>query len=182
MTVKEDTVQPTKNSRETRKKLQIYIKILINYLQIISIINYFQMNWPYNVSIFLNNFSGFSMASGVISLSCILFSYEINVETIYIETMALLMIPVLIYIITFTILAISYFQTKKSQTTRFISMSVALNTLLQPSMIRKFIENIACQQIDDKCYLIANMNIDYYSDFHQKWVIIIFIFIFLNLN
>ena len=166
----------TINSKETRKKLQSYVKIFINYLQIISIINYFKMNWPYDVSIFLTNYSNISMGSGVVSVSCILFSYDIDIPTIYIETLSLLMIPVIVYIIAFALFAISYLKTKKSQTIRFISMSVALNTLLQPSMIRKFIENIACQQIDDKCYLISNMNIDYYSDFHQKWVFLNFYF------
>ena len=165
-----------KNSEVPLKKLQIYVKILINHLQIISIINYFQLNWPYDVSIFLNNFSGVSMASGVFSLSCILSHYNLDVHSIYVETAVLLMIPILVYLIALTIFALSYFKTKHSQSTRFISMSIALNILLQPSMIRKFSESVTCQQIDNTYYLVSDMEIDYNSDFHQTWVILKFHF------
>ena len=162
--------KPKNPKRGASVKFQIYIKILINHLQIISIINYFQLNWPYDVSIFLSNYSGVSMASGVVSLSCILFYYDIEIHAIYVETLILLLIPILVYLIAFTIFLISYLKTKKSQTVRFISMTIALNILLQPSMIKKLTESVACQQIDDICYLLSDMEINYFSDFHQKWV------------
>ena len=169
-----DLAKPKNVKRGTSVKFQIYMKLLINHLQIISIINYFQLNWPYDVSIFLNNFSGVSMASGVVSLSCILFYYDIDIQSIYVETLILLMIPIFVYLIAFTIFIFSYLKTKKSQTVRFVSMTIALNILLQPSMIRKLTENVACQQIDDTCYLLSDMEINYFSDFHQKWVFLFF--------
>lgn len=159
-----------KKSKENSKKLRIYLKILINYLQSLSIINYFQMNWPYEVSSFLTSFSNISMTPNAISLGCLLQNYEIKYNTLYIETLTFLLTPYLINLMAIFLLILAYFRTKRSQITKFISMSVALNTFLQPAIIKKFIENIVCEKIEEKCYLITNMDIDFYAEFHQKWV------------
>ena len=152
------------------KKIQIYFKIMINYLQIISIINSIPMKWPYNVNIFFRYFSSISMSSYAVSLQCIFYSYDINLEPIYFETMVIVLMPFFISFWALPMMISSYLIYKKPQKIRFISMFIALHALLQPPIVTKLLENINCNMINNKCYLASDANIDYNSEYHQKWV------------
>ena len=155
-----------------KKKIQIYLKIIINYLQVLSIINSYEMKWPSNVSIFMKYYSSFSMTSSFMSLDCIFYEYNINFEPLYIETMIIIATPFCISLGGFTIMCFFYYKKRKSQKIRFVAMYIAINALLQPAVVSKLLENFKCRMINNTCYLLANANIDYNSHFHQKWVIL----------
>ena len=158
------------NIIKKRKKIQIYFKIMINYLQIISIINGIHMNWPYNVSIFFSYLSSFSMSSSVVSLQCIFYAYDIDLEPIYFETIIIILTPFFICFGSLPLMTYSYLTKKKPQKIKFIAMFIALHAFLQPAIVTKLLENINCNMINNKCYLAIDANIDYNSEFHQKWV------------
>jgi len=142
----------------------------INYLQFISIINYYKLNWPYTLNLFLGYYAGVMTTSNVISLSCIVDGYNIDLHPLYLETIFITLLPFVVFLFGVIFLTISYLITKKSPKTRLFTIFISINTLLQPSVISKLIQNLNYQQIDGKFLLVSNLDIDLLSNFHMKWV------------
>ena len=159
-----------KNQIDPKKKIQILLKMTINYLQFISIINYYKLNWPYSLNLFLGYYAGVITSSNVISLSCIVDGYNIDLHPLYLETIFITLLPFVVFLFGVIFLTISYLITKKSPKTRLFTIFISINTLLQPSVISKLIQNLNYQQIDGKFLLVSNLDIDLLSDFHMKWV------------
>ena len=68
-----------KYKTELRKGMSIYMKILLNYLQMLTIVQSFDLKWPFYVKNYLNFFAsvGGGISPQVISVDCLLNDYNI---------------------------------------------------------------------------------------------------------
>ena len=156
-----------------RKSLFIYIKILVNYFQMIAIANALQLKWPYQIQVFMKNTSfvgGFS--SEIFSFECLLDDFELH--PFYMKTGFLLILPFALFLIAFIVLLIIYLKNHKSQVSRFIVVVVCISIFFQPSIVFQIFNNISCTKIDGKHYITKEMTIDCDDENYREWVIFSF--------
>lgn len=163
-------------SQQLRKGLSIYMKILLNYLQMITIIQGFELKWPFYVRNYLNAFStvGGGISTQVISIDCLLHDYNLDIVALYGQTLILSVLPFVIYIAAAVVLLMISIFKKKNQGIRFVVVVIVVSVFLQPSIIKILFDNLSCKSIDKHSYLTQDMSIECDSDSHRTWVILFF--------
>ena len=174
----------TERNFNSAKSLSIYIKIFINYAQMVSIIHSLELKWPYYVANYLKITGNVgTISSELLSLDCLIYDYEINMSPIYL----IALMNILIYAI-FLLIASSYFMmrqillNKKRQINKLIILAVVLSIMIQPNSIRETSNFFNCQEIENKSYLIRQISIVCYTSDHKEWVFKKLKLKFLNLN
>ena len=159
---------------DAKKGISVYLKIFLNYIQMISIIESLELKWPFYVRNYLTIYSNIGgVSTQLISFECLLQDYDINSESIYVQTLLILMLPFVVFLVALVILAgivLIKKGDKKRQQIRFIAILIIVCIFLQPSIIKSLFDNLTCQNIDGKNYLKANMMIDCNDDSQLKWV------------
>ena len=143
----------------------------------LSIMQGFDLKWPFYVRNYLNFFSsvGGGISAQTISIDCLLEDYQLDVVSLYAQTLFISILPFLVYLVTILVLAFFYFMTKRSQSIRFVVVVIVVSIFLQPSIIKMLFDNLSCMSIENNSYLIQNMEISCDSDSHTSWVFTIFL-------
>ena len=170
------TMSETKRSAfrtlDTKKEMSVYLKILLNYLQMISIIRSLELKWPFYVGNYLNIYANFGgVSTQILSFDCLLQDNNIETESIYIQTILAVSLPFAIFLISILALLILYLKNKKTQKTRFIVVVIVVSIFLQPSIIKTLFENLTCKEIEDSSFLQIDMIIDCNSESKKLWVL-----------
>jgi hypothetical protein len=156
-----------------KKGGSIYLKILMNYLQIIAIIHSIDLRWPFYTNDFLKaNSQAASVTNEVLSFDCIIHDYEIQQEPIHIKAMIGVIMPFVMFFAIFVMFLLNFLKTGKSQKNRIIMSLVVLCIFLQPSVLKQLFDNLNCKRIGDEIFLTKQMNLKCNDDSHQKWVFI----------
>ena len=162
------------------KSLSIYIRIFINYAQMIAIIQSLELKWPFYVTTYLQISGNVgSVSTQLFSLDCLINDFELNIKVIYLKALA----NVLIYLgFLFTSAWIFMFRKcllkKHGEINRFIILVIVLSIILQPNSIKDTSDIFNCQEIEDKYYLIAEMTEECYTADHKKWVLIFWMILY----
>lgn len=157
---------------DTKIALSIYMKILLNYIQMISIVRSFNLQWPSYVENYLEIFTNMGgVSTQVISPDCLLQDYKINVENIYIQTSLILILPFAIFLFSYIILTICSFLRKKNGGNRLIVIIIVVSIFVQPAVIKSLFNNLKCKTIENQQYLYANVMINCNSEGYLRWVI-----------
>lgn len=155
---------------DIKKGVSIYLKIILNYIQSISIIQSLELKWPFYVKSYMNVYNNAgSVSTQVISLDCMVNDYDLNIEMIYASTVFSIILPFFCFFISFFALTTVYFLTKKSQKIRFIVIVIVGSIFLQPTIIKILFENLICKKINGISYLSSNLKIECDSDSHINW-------------
>lgn len=154
------------------KSLSIYLKIFLNYAQIIAIIHSLNMKWPPYVLSYLKTTGSIgTVSTQIFSLDCLIYDFKLDISVTYLKTLS----TIVIYL-GFLFLAILYFGFKKfvmkqkNQATKLIILAVVLSVLIQPNNIKESSDIFVCVKIDDKEYLRQQMSLECYTDQHNFWV------------
>ena len=167
-----DKNQKNKPAEQKKKTLSIYLKILLNYLQMLSIMQAFELKWPFYVRNYLNFFSsvGGGISAQAISVDCLLEDYHLDIVSLYAQTVVISILPFFVYVVTLTILGFIYFKTKKSQTIRLVVIVIVVSIFLQPSILKMLFDNLQCKNIENSSFLIQNMAVSCDEDSYTSWV------------
>ena len=166
----------TVNSRislNTGKSLSIYLKIWINYSQMISIIYNLNLKWPYYVGNYLNvNGNLGSISTQILSLDCLISDYKLNIRAIYLKAVT----NITVYVIFVSVAGIFFFfrkfvLRKKNQLYKYIILIIALSIMIQPNSIKETSDIFSCQPILERSYLIQQMSVECYTNSHMDWVV-----------
>lgn len=161
---------------DSKKEMSVYLKILLNYLQMISIIRSLELKWPFYVGNYLDIYANFGgVSTQILSFDCLLQDNNIETESIYIQTILAVSLPFAIFlisIIALILLCLKNKKTQKTQKTRFIVVVIVVSIFLQPSIIKTLFDNITCKQIDDSQYLKENFLINCETSSQKTWVLI----------
>ena len=174
-------MSPTNNNdkkpAEIKKKtLSIYLKILLNYLQMLSIMQSFELKWPFYVRNYLNFFSsvGGGISAQAISVDCLLEDYDLDIVSLYAQTVVISILPFFVYFVTILILGFMYFRTRRSQTVRFVVIVIVVSIFLQPSILKMLFDNLQCKTIEERSFLIQNMGVSCDENSYTSWVFFFF--------
>ena len=168
------TDKPNNKKRKSKNKnMSIYLKILLNYLQMISIMQGFQLKWPFYVRNYLNFFSsvGGGISAQAISVDCLMEDYQLDVVALYAQTLVISILPFFVYLVTLSILAFFYYKTKKSQNIRLVVVVIVVSIFMQPTILKMLFQNLQCKNIENDSYLIQDMQISCNESSHLSWVV-----------
>ena len=130
------------------------MKILLNYSQMISIIQSFDLKWPFEVKDLFNVYSNAGGVSpSVVSVDCLVQDANLQTEPIYIQTFVFYLVPVLVFVIAFLILSVVYYMNHKSQKIRFVVVIIVTCIFLQPTLVKLLFDNLICKNIDGQSFL-----------------------------
>lgn len=156
---------------DIKKATSIYQKILLNYMQMISIVYSMDLKWPFYLRSYLGGYSYIGGASGqALSFDCLLHDYNVDMNKLYASTLIIIIFPLVLIVIASSILFVFYFITQKNQTRRLFSVIIIFSVFFQSSINQKLFQNITCKQFDEKMYLSAALTIDCDSSDHKSWV------------
>ena len=159
---------------DAKKGMSVYLKIFLNYLQMISIIESLDLKWPFYVRNYLDIYSNIGgVSTQLISFECLLQDYDINTESIYVQTLITLILPFAVVIVALAILAgivLIKKGDKKRQQIRFVAILIIVCIFVQPSIIKSLFDNVTCENLDGENYLKANLMIDCSDNNQIKWV------------
>ena len=157
-------------SKKTRINSSTYLKILLNYFQMLSILQSFDLKWPLFIEKYFNFSTEVSGISLIITNDCLLEDFNINRTPLFVETFFVINLPILIFFVASLFLLVLYIISKRSQMVRFVVIVIIVSIFLQPSIIKIIFDNLACKTIEEKSYLTANMTISCETNSYNYWV------------
>ena len=138
----------------------------------LTIIQNFELKWPFYVRNYLNFFGsiGGGLTTQVVSMDCLLYDYDIDTVSLYAQTGFLAVLPFIIYVFAGGYLFVNFLATKKSQMIRFVIVVIVVSIFLQPTIIKMLFDNLSCKVLENTKYLSQDMSVLCSSDSHFKWV------------
>ncbi|CAG9330615.1 unnamed protein product [Blepharisma stoltei] len=164
-------VKTTRNSAYKPKSVQsIYIKIFVNYLQLVTLMTTFHLQWPSSVSqlFSVQNDTG-SVSQEFFSYDCFLDEGQGNNQVYFSKLVIMSIIPIIIAIISILFwgsVAI-YKKTLTSFKNDLTSTIVILLFLYHPNLVKSMFAMFSCREIEEGEYwLIDNLDIRCWDDRH----------------
>ncbi|CAG9322004.1 unnamed protein product [Blepharisma stoltei] len=160
-------IRISKNSAYKPKLLtSVYIKILINYIQLIAITTTFSLSWPsYVKELFSVQNNASFISNQVFSFDCLLYYYEDfkGDNIIYYQKLFLLaIVPISIPIISATFWFLIYLWKRSFEffIENLVSTSIVAAFLVYPSIIKYYLSSFNCRELDyGKEWLIDDLNL-----------------------
>jgi len=162
-------------SSTTTKPLSIYFKILINFSQMIGIIQNLDLKWPSYVSSYSSITGNMgSVSTQFFSVDCLISDYNLEINSIYLKALT----NIIIYVV-FIFCAVIWFTLRKilfkksNELDKFIILLIVLSIMIQPASIKETSYIFNCQKILDNYYMIKEISLQCYTQIHLKWVLLI---------
>ena len=162
----------SKISLDPVKSLSIYIKIWINYSQMILIIQNINLKWPYYVGNYMKvNGNMGNISTQILSLDCLISDYNLNINAVYLKSITTIIIYVFILSGSGVFFLINKFIFRRNnQFNKYIILIIVLSIMIQPNSIKETSDILICQSVLDKNYLSQEMSVQCYTKSHYEWV------------
>ena len=164
--------KPLKNPNfDLKQSFSIYLKILLNYAQMIGIIHSIDLKWPFYADDYLTFTTKVGVSpTEIISFQCILWNFNVTEKYIHVKALIALLIPFFFMGLIIFFLTISKIFTKRPQMNRIFVSFIVLSVYLQPTVLQNLFDNINTLDLNNKTYLTNELTLEYYDENHQKWV------------
>lgn len=159
---------------KNQKIMSVYLKIILNYFQMISFIKTLNVKWPLYVESYMKS-SAFAnvLSSNIFSIDCLVSQYEIKGDIVHLKAVFNALIPFFLLIIV-TIILVCRSQKKRGNTnsSKIILAFFIILIFLHPMIIQSLFDNISCIEIEGEKFIERQLNLDCNSDTHKNWVFI----------
>ena len=169
--------KPTSHSE--KKKITVNVRIIFDYVQMVSISQTLKIQWPIYFKNYFKTFSFIGFANKIISFDCIFEDFSINLETFYVKSLILAITPFFLFFL-ILLYCLVFARKKKFVITKLIVAIFVIFTFFQPSIISQLMEIVTCVEIDNHDYLSYNLQYECYKSEHNRWVNYKKLFIFLH--
>lgn len=158
--------------RRHKKELSIYLKIILNYLQMIGFIRSLNIKWPFYADNYVKSLSFFSdISSNVFSIDCLIFQYDIQGNTLHLKAIFSSFLLLFSFLIFLTIISFKFAISHYSYFTKIILAFFIISMFLHPIIIQSLFENLICIDIDGNRLLEKQLNLECDSSNHMLWVL-----------
>ena len=152
--------------------MSVYMKILLNYFQMVSFIKSLDVKWPFYADEYLKSVAFInSVSSSIVSIDCLVNQYDIEGEIIHLKAAFSSFLP---FFLLFIVLVIMIFQMKflqkKNNFNKILLSFFVISIFLHPNILQSLFDNIGCIELGDRKYLEKQLDLDCNSDGHKKWV------------
>lgn len=156
------------------------MKILINYLQMLSLIKYLDFKWDKEIFNILNlagyfidfsgGFSGFDCFFGgkpYLFIRNKIYTIENSyIPYIYLKAMIMTILPFFIILLNYIFWSMKSDRHNRANSLKFSMSSFIILDIIHPSIINSLTENLSCIKIDDHYYLRKNLILQCYTFSH----------------
>ncbi|CAG9326023.1 unnamed protein product [Blepharisma stoltei] len=168
-------VRTTRNSAYKPKSLQsVYIKIFVNYLQLVVLITTFNLSWPDTVlNIFSIQTNAGSVSDEIFSFDCFLNTGKDNKKVYFKKLMIMSLIPIMIGCGSFLFWTFIKWYRKSFESffNDFISTVVILLFLIHPNLVKSMFSSFSCREIEaGEFWLVDNLNIRCWDGNHMFYI------------
>jgi len=151
-----------------RSELAIYVKILVNYLQLVTVASALNLNWPSYVSLFLQGQQTVGSASEqILSIECLLKSF--SSQEIYYTNLKVYLIAPLVIIAGASViwLLIGLFTKSQSIRQKIVGSTVLLIFVLHTSLTKLTFSIFNCREIlPTELWLVTDLSIKCWDSKH----------------
>ena len=148
----------------------IYLKIFVNYLQVIMIMISFKLNWPNLVKDFLTYQEVAGSAAGrVFTMDCLL-QELVSLDTYFQQLIMFTVLPVITVIICTLFWTLKSFINRKwtQNLEKLVASIIIVMFLFHPEILRYTLSAFACSEIDaNEYWLVKNLNIRCWHSEHS---------------
>ena len=90
-------------SEKKNKKTSVYMKIILNYFQMVSFVKALDVKWPFNTDEYLKSVSVLnSISTSVVDLECLIYQYNLSGEIVHLKAVFSSILPLcLLFIVAF---------------------------------------------------------------------------------
>jgi predicted outer membrane repeat protein len=156
----------------------IYVKIFINYLQNVSVVAGFDLEWPEYVLEFLSiQENAGNLSDQILSIDCMLYEkdYIINQDHLYYFKLSMLLaLPIIIILLSslfWGLLALYHSKTSFLKH-ELISTIIILHFLIHPNLVNKMFHVFNCIEIEEgQFWMTDNLNIKCWTGKHVFYTI-----------
>lgn len=153
-----------------KKQISVFMKIFLNYSQMVAIIQSFDLKWPFAIKSLFNVYSNAGgVSANVVSVDCLVQDANIKTEPIYIQTFVFNLVPVFVFLIALLILTVVHYTKKKSQKIRFVVVIIVTCIFLQPPIVKLLFDNLICKNIDGHPFLQEKLILNCDEESYKQW-------------
>jgi len=154
---------------ENKLMVSIYLKELLSYSQVLSIIVTFNYKWPFYVYSYLHLSSILgSLSSQVFSIDCLL-NYG-NESPLHFKALVAVLLPFFIWTIMVFMTIVNNVRKNEHNYTKLFSFFVIISNFLQPYILQQLFNNLRCINLGDRSFLYMDMKTECDSENHLNWV------------
>lgn len=148
-----------------KRKISVNFRILFNYFQIISIIQFIDFQWPAYFNDFIGYFSFFSITNNIFSFDC--FFEDLNIKKFYLEGIISQIVP---FSTCFLGVLIFFFLKMKAIKIKIYVLFLVVFIFFLPSNVSVLFSLLKCVEIEEKFYLLKDVDYECYTQEHKTWV------------
>ena len=159
-----------------RELTSVYLRILMNYLQLVMLTSTFNLNWPNEVKSLLSAQESAGTATAqIFSFDCYMSELS-TTNVIYQKLTLMFVLPVFIVVISFLfwgVLAVkrSDFSVIRNQ---MVSTIIILLFLAHPSLVQSIFSILSCSEIDPgESWLVADPSIRCWQEEHMFYTVVV---------
>jgi len=159
-----------RGARKTSSRMAIYVKIFVNFLQMLAVVVSIDLSWPTFVRSFLDaqHLLG-NVAEQLFSTACIL--QETNISSIYFGKVVIIIVlpAVLIALFMLSFLLLTAFRAMHLVRDKVVTCAVVILFILHPSITKVLFSSFSCKEIlPGEYWLSADMSIRCWNESHVK--------------
>ena len=156
---------------ENRMHKTIFLKMMINYLQIISLVKDVNLSWPFDVRSFFEAQSKIGDASNqILSFDCLLSNYTTDI--VYMKMLIVFFLPMIATVALMAFFFILSVIMNAKVIGYLINSIIITYFLLQPIVINVCFNILSCKELDQGSYYISSyLTTQCYTETYYIYVI-----------
>lgn len=163
------------SAHRTSSQFSIYMKIFVNYLQLVTVTAAFDLAWPVDVSTMLSaQESAGSISEQIFALDCYGSSEDSQRQTVFLKLIIVSCIPLFILVISALFwLLIAWCRSRWDYLKSQLVNSLAVTFFIaHPSIFKVAIDSLNCKEIDhNEFWMSSYLNIRCWDDFHSRYAL-----------
>lgn len=165
--------------KKLKIQLSVYLKIFLNYSQIVSILISINNNLPaYSQRYFEISSMVTSFSSRAFSIDCFIYYFHWSESPLHIKALMFVIFPFILWLILFMGALLKKMRGFKFQKEKLTTYFLIISNFLQPFILQQLIDNLKCKKIGNSLVIYKQMNFQCDSKNHLKWVYLKKIIIF----
>jgi len=163
------------SAHKVSSQFSIYMKIFVNYLQLVTVTAAFDLAWPVDVSSMLNaQQSAGSVSEQVFALDCYGSSEDSQRQTVFLKLIIVSCVPILILMISALFwLLMAWCRSRWDYLKCQLVNSLAVTFfIVHPSIFKVAIDSLNCKEIDpNEFWMSSYLNIRCWDSYHSRYAL-----------
>lgn len=137
----------------------------------VSFIKSLDVKWPFYTDEYLKSVSFLnSISTSVISIECLVYQYNISGEMVHLKAAFSSILPFCLLCTVILIMSLQFLLLRRNNFNKIWLAFFVISIFMHPNILQSLFDNISCIDIEDKRYLVKQLDLDCDSTHHNQWV------------